>query len=246
MDKKSVLGPWKQGLYGTSVDATEIVGTLREDVWGNRYHYAKAGAAGLGAGKLTTAAAEDADWVSEAASSYAVGAKTLVLTITDPGTSGVNAENYFAGGHIAMTDGTAEGIRYPILYSSAVASGGTSITITLDQALVEAITSGTEFTLVHSPYMAAVISAAITDVPNGVPLVDVTAAYYYWSQTGGLANVLGGDTAAIGTMAALSTTDGASAAAISYTAGAITTGTIGIFVETNVSGEYVAVRLSID
>ena len=246
MERKAVNGPWKQGLYEISSLPTEMVGALREDVVGRRYHYARAGATALGASKMTTAVAEDADWVSEAASSYGVGTTTLELTIVAPGSTGVNDEDYFRGGQLQMTDGTAEGIRYPILYSSAVAATGTSITITLDQPLIEAITSGTEFTLTHSPYMGTVISATITDAPAGVPLRDVTGEYYYWSQTGGDALCLGGDTAAIGTEAALSTTDGALDAAISYTSSAITTGAIGVFLETNVSGEYVNVKLAID
>lgn len=208
MDRKSVIGPWKQGLYDISAAATEIVGTIREDVQGNKYRYAKAGSTGLSASLQTVAVAEDADWVSEAASAHSVGDRTLTLTIKAPGATGVNNEDYFAGGQIVMQDGTAEGIRYPILYSSAVAAAGTSITITIDQPLVEAITSGTEFTLVHSPYMATVISATATDQATGVPLVDVTAAYYYWSQTGGEGIAFGMDTTAVGQELTLGTDDG--------------------------------------
>ncbi|MCG7854194.1 MAG: hypothetical protein MIO92_16885, partial [Methanosarcinaceae archaeon] len=57
------MGGWLQGLYETSATPKEIVGTLRMDLWGNRYHYARNGAATLAASKMTTAVPEDADWV---------------------------------------------------------------------------------------------------------------------------------------------------------------------------------------
>jgi len=208
MDRKSVIGPWKQGLYDISAAATEIVGTIREDVQGNKFRYAKAGAVALGASKQCTAIAINADYLAQAASTHSVGDKTLVLTITAPGTDPINTENFLRGGMIVMTNGTAMGIRYPIVYSSAVASAGTSITITIDTRLVEAITSATDFTLVASPYMNTVISATATDRPVGVPLVDVTALYYYWSQTCGEGIALGMDTTAVGQDLTLGTTDG--------------------------------------
>jgi len=194
MTKPLKEGGWLQGLYEISSTAKEIVGTLRMDLWGNIYRYAKAGATTLAAGKLTVPADQDADWVDKACGTASIGDRTVTLTITAVGGTGI-AENYFQGGKFFLNDGTAEGRGYTIVYSSAASSTDTSITITLDDPLSEALTSATEFSLHTSPFMGLVISDSDqTDMPAGVPLVDITATYYGWVQTRGECPVLADDT----------------------------------------------------
>ena len=244
--KPEKLGGWLQGLYATSSTAREIVGTMREDLWGNRYAYAKAGTTGLAASKMTISTADDVDWVSEACTAQAIGDKVLTQTITCY--DAAIAKDYFAGGQFILTDGTAEGLRYTIVSSSAVTSTGTEIKLTLDDALVEALTSATEFTLVKSPYYGTVIQATETNRPCGVPLVDVTAAYYYWSQIGGEALCLGGGEAgAVGSMVSAAGEDGAMEEInLSGAAQALTLPIYGMATGTTVvNGEYTPVKLTI-
>ena len=208
---KSPVGPWNQGLYEISATAKEVVGTLRMDLYGNKYRYAKAGATALARNKQTIAASANADWMNKVcAADVEVGSKTVTLTITDVGAD-VLPENYFQGGQLQVQDGAGEGQWYRILYSTALTNGGTTATVTLEEGIRVALTTASECSLVPSPWMGTVLSATITTpFPTGVPLVAVTANYYYWSLTGGLGLYLGHtDVAAVGTMLVLGTEDGA-------------------------------------
>ena len=183
-----------QGLYAQSSTAKEVVGTLRETQDGRKFRYSKAGGA-LAAGKLNIAEALDATWVTETRGTASVGDKSLTLTITAAGAA--IAENQFAGGVMTIMDGTAEGPQYLIASNSAVAQSGTSITVTLAEALREALTSGSEFTLCSHPGWEVTQSATL-GAPAGVAPIDVTTQYFFWNQTGGLATVLMHGTPGIG------------------------------------------------
>lgn len=183
-----------QGLYAQSSTAKEIVGTVRRTMDGRTFQYAKAGGA-LSAGKLNVCAALNATWVTETCGTASVGDKNLTLTITAAGAA--IDENQFQGGFLQICDGTAEGPQYLISYSSAVASGGTSITISLAEGLREALTSDSEFTLLHAPGWEVTQSATLA-APAGVAPIDVTSGYFFWNQTGGPAAVLTHGTPAVG------------------------------------------------
>jgi hypothetical protein len=207
--KPEKIGGWLQGLYEISATQKEEVGTLRCDLYGNKYRYAKAGATALAPGKNTTRAATNADWENIAvAAAVAVGGKTVTLTNTAVGAD-VLAENYFRGGQLQINDAAGEGHWYRIKYSSALTATSTTVTIGLEEGVRVALTTSSEGTLLPSAYMATVISADVTYQPTGVPLVDVTANYYYWSQTGGEGVYwTNADVAAIGSPLVLSTDDG--------------------------------------
>ena len=202
--KKSALGTWELGLDQTATSTDEVVGSLREDLYGNQYRLAKAGGTALSAGKNTVAVAIAAAVMNKACPATDVGETSLTLTIG----SATYAENYFRGGSFQINNEAGEGHRYPISYSSSV-TAGTSISIALEYGIKVALTASSKFTLSHSPYMATVISATITDRPTGVPLVNVDANAYYWSQTSGDGIYLSGSSApAVGTALVLGTVDG--------------------------------------
>lgn len=208
MEKKSVLGPWKQGLRDTSETATEIVGTMREDLHGRVYRYSRAGATALAPGKATTAPLLNADWVNETPAAAAIGATQISITHVAVGTDTL-PEDYFRGGQLQVNDEAGEGHWYDILHSTAVTATSTTLRLTLEQGLKVAITASSEVTPVPSPFMATVISGTETHEATGTPLCAVPAEYYYWSQTGGSgvywANA---DVAAVGTQLVLSADDG--------------------------------------
>jgi len=238
--KKLSTGPWSQGIYEISSTATEVVGTMREDFKGNIWRYAKAGATALAPGKLTVSADMDTDVENCAvAAAAAVGSTEISITVT----STTVAEDYFRGGDLIINDAAGEGHVYEILHSTAVAAG-TSIVLTIEEPGIRvALTTSSEATIMHSPWMATVISAADqADFCTGVPMVDVTANYYYWSKTRGRAAVLADEAGAKGAAATI----GSSVAGAAEALDAAGEAQIGIFEEAATDTEYYPIYLSID
>ena len=238
------LRGWRQGLHATSSTRKEVIGTLRETHDGRKFRYARAGSSDLTAGKMGVAPTLNASLVNQTmAEAVDVGVKVLTLTITAPGTA--IAEDYFKGGFFQINDGDGEGIQYPILSSSAVAASGTSITITLENGIVTALTTSSEFTLVPSPWMAVTESTTEESLPVGVAPVDVTANYYYWAQTGGVCCSLAAGSHGVGGMLTLASTAGALAEVSStFDPDQPICGTA--WGTAGVSGEYKPVYLKID
>jgi len=228
-------------LFVQNVTRKETVGTLRITKDGRKFRYARAGSSNLAAGKLALAAALAADVMNEAATAiHAIGDLQVAETIT----SATYAEDYFAGGYFQVNDGTGEGHQYLIDSSTAVAAS-TAITLSLAEP-IRVATAGTvasEFSIMHSPWMAVVESATL-GAPVGVSPHVVTAAYYYWIQTGGPALILSGNTDAVGKPVYQSTsTAGAVSGADSasyYPQVAIAIGTVGV------ASEYKPFRLTLD
>ena len=232
-------GGWAQSIYQTSSTEKEMVGTYRCDLWGNAYHYAKAGAANLAAGKLTAAAAQDTDFENESvASATPVGSLTVDITVT----STTVAENYFRGGTLQVNDAAGEGFTYPILYSTAI-TAGTALTVTLDEPIRKALTTSSEVNVMHSPWMATIISPTGQAVlPVGIPKVDVTATYYYWSQTKGDACCLMNEAAASGAALVIGSSVAGSVEALDLVGETV----VGTAREAGTDTEYYPIYLQID
>jgi hypothetical protein len=234
---------FQQSVFAQSAAKKEEVGALRILRDGRKFRYAKAGSSALAAGKLAVAAAVHANVMNEACTAiHPIGEVVFTETIT----AGVAwTENYFAGGYLHINDGTGEGHQYKIISSSAVGAGGTSITLMLDEP-IRVATAGTvasEFSIIHSPWMASVESTTL-GCPVGITPIVVTAAYYYWAQTGGPTIALSLNTDAVGKPLYQSTT---TAGAIAGTVAARYYPQIGIALGTaGVSGEYKPVMLTLD
>ena len=232
---------FNQGVFAQSATQKEELGALRILRDGRKFRYAKAGASALAAGKLSCAAALGADVMNEACTAvHAIGDVVFAETIT----SATYAENYFAGGYLQVNDGTGEGYQYKIVSSSAVAAS-TSIILTLDEPIRIATlgTSGSEFSIMQSPWQAVVETATLA-MPVGVATGVVTAAYYCWLQTGGPAIALSGASDAVGKPLFQSTSvagalSGADTASY-YPQVAIAMGTVGV------ATEYKPVMLCLD
>jgi hypothetical protein len=207
MTKPIKKAGFSQGLLAISADKKEEMGTLRITQDGRKFRYAKAGAAALGAGKCGIAAAVAAGVLNEAcASAHAIGDRVIQETITAGGTY---ATDHFAGGFFQVNDATGEGHQYMIESSSAVGAADTTVYLTLaDPIRVALVATTSEFTLVASPWMGVTESATEENMPVGIAPVPVTAAYYYWAQTGGVALCLMDGAAAIGTKMVLGSVAG--------------------------------------
>ena len=231
---------FSQSLYSISSSKKEEIGTLRITQDGRKFRYAKAGAGALSPGKMGQAAAVDADWMNQTAVAAAIGTTQITLTVV----STTVAEDYFAGGYLHINDNTGEGHAYPIKSSSAVAAG-TSIDIILEQGVKVALTTSSDFTLVQSPWMATVQSTTEESFPIGIPLLDVTEAYYYWAQTGGVAIALAAGTWAVASMLTMGATAGA-LSSINSTLDVDMPICALAWLTAGVSGEYKPVYLTLD
>lgn len=201
---------FSQSIWAQSATAKEEVGTKRVLRNGDVYRYAKCGATGLANGVALAAPTIAAGIMNEAcASAHAIGDTIITETIT----AGVAyAEGYFKGGYLSINDGTGESYQYPIESSTAVGAADTSITVTLDRPIVTALVATTsEFTLVPNPWMGVAVTTDEENVFAGVTEMAVTANYYFWAKTGGVATVLSEATAAVavGAVMTLSATSGA-------------------------------------
>lgn len=233
-----------QGLYEQSSTRKEIVGTLRITQDGRRFRYAKAGEA-LTAGNMGICIVETATLTDEVQTGYGAskGDYNITLNITAGGTLSVDD---LKGGYLYINDNDIEGTIYEIAGNAALAVGDGTLSISLEDPLKEDLAVTAEVCIVASPWYGVTESTTEESTPAGVPLIDVTNAYYYWAQTGGLANVLMGGTPAVGTACVLSATSGA-VTAPSATNDFWLKGRVGTKVyRTGVSGEYDAVMLNID
>jgi hypothetical protein len=222
-----------QGVFVQSNTKKETVGSLRILKDGRKFRYARAGAGAMAAGKMAVAADIAADVMNEAGTVIIpIGAYQIAETIT----SATYAEDFFAGGFFQVNDGTGQGHQYLIDSSTAVA-GATAITLSLADPIrvATAASIATEFSIMHNPCMNIVESASINLFPVGISPMVVTATYYYWVQTGGMALGLAGNNDAVGkpvgvdtlVAGALSGADGASY----YPQVAISLGHIGVATE---------------
>lgn len=210
-------------------------------VLGDRvFRYCKNGAVALAAGKMTQGAAPVANHKNIAwASGGAVNQKKVTLTLG----ATLATKNQYADGTLHVNDATGEGQTYRIKSHPAADSAAT-LEVTLKDDIIVALVSGSEATLTKNKYDSLVIapSGGLTSVVVGVPLVAVTAAYYFWACTKGPCAVLTQGTVVIGQNAGLGgTADGA--------AGPVTpaaTDTWGRVMQVNASTEYSLIDLMLE
>ena len=194
---------WAQSPRQISSDRKHEVGEVRYTADGRAFIYAKDGGSGLSTGKLACAKAIDSGVVNEAGSAVAIGERQMTLTIS--AANPAIAENEFANGFLHINDGTAAGDSYKIESNTAVALSGTSITLTLAEPIRgTALTTASNFTLVHNPAYGVSHTTTQASTPVGVPLVDVTANYYAWPQCLGVAAVLIDGAPAVGSKVTIS------------------------------------------
>lgn len=193
MNNDFKVAGWKQDVFSQSSTRLHIVGEPRF-YKGAMYRYGRAGASNLSAGKLAVSADCAAAHVNLAAVAAAVGDRQLTLTVT-AGTAILADE--LKGGQLQINDAAGEGQYYEIASNTAITTTGISIVISLDEPINTALTTSSEFSLIHSPYNDVIESTTVTQ-PVGIPRIVVTAAYYAWFQTTGLGIVLVQETTGTG------------------------------------------------
>jgi hypothetical protein len=173
----------------------------------------------------------------------AIGSIALQLLVT---TGTATLANELKGGYLMVNDNDTEGACYEIASNEVKASGPTALYITLDEPIHEAIAATAQLSIHRSPWWKVIQSTDEENFPTGVPLIDVTASYYFWNQTAGVANVFMGGTPAIGSLVLVGATAG-SVSNPSATNDDRLKGNVGTkLFDAGVNGEYQAVLLQID
>ena len=182
-----------QGIFDISSDQKAAIGYRMQLTDGRVFHYAKAGGSALVAGHLLSSPAHGGTTTEQVnmtvSTASTVGGNTIGLTaVTDSFTA-----NQFQGGYLGIYSGTAAqggGQTYRIKSHTAASAGGT-FTVTIYDSFKVAVSTSATATIVKHPWDGVVDwPTTFTGVPAGVPLVAVTASYYFWMQTWGLASVL--------------------------------------------------------
>jgi len=179
---------YKGANFGATVTAQDIyqASSTQKHKLGERlvigdrvFRYMKAGSSNLSAGYVVGAPCA---LTTEDTVTVAHGVGTRVVTIT---ASGVTA-NQFAEGYLVVDEGTGAGETYKIK-SNTASDANNLVQVELYDGLATAwSTSNTDITIISSPYNGVIVCP--TDgiiLPVGVPLISVTANYYFWGQTWG-------------------------------------------------------------
>jgi len=151
----------------------------------------------------------DHDMDKAATAATAVGSTTVSLEITEgSGGSGDLVKNEYADGYLIFNDGPGEGEVYRIKSHPAHdASSDATCVFTLDEpdGIRTALTTASLAGLHKNPYNAvALVDGDAGNLNNrtgvlGVTTIPVTASYYCWLQTAGVASVsVGAQVAVVG------------------------------------------------
>lgn len=171
------------------------VGTIGMDDRGDVYRYVKVGGSNVAAGKSHTAPTQKTNHHNCAATA-AVAANTSNKVTIQLGATAVVAQEY-VGGYLVANDNSPEGEIYYVIDHPAADSGAT-LEVTVDRRFKTAITTSSEFTLVHNAFNGVIVAAASTIRATGSPIFDMTAAYFGWFKTRGVVAGLIGTAATLG------------------------------------------------
>jgi hypothetical protein len=237
-----------QRLSLTAQDARKVnvtklhdLGSVAETADGRVFRYSRAGAVDLAAGKFTTSAAKVSNHTNNAvAAAAAVGDRSVSITLA--GATATTAGQY-DDGFLVVNDTVGAGQALRIEGTPVIASSGTG-SIFLSEGVATALTTSSKASLVPNPWDSSIISAsAVALFCNGAPNVAVTAAYYYWSQTAGIASVLSDGVIGKGSGAILS--DAVNGAVEVEVAGTVTQ-RVGTAPEATVDAKYYPIYLTLE
>jgi len=199
MSANQKMTAFSQGIHEQSSTQKEKLGTLRVLADGRKFRYAKAGGTALAIGIPTQSAAAEANHINKQCAAAAIGSTVVFVTV---GATAVTEDQY-KDGWLMVNDGTGQYCMYPVLGNSACAGSGTTTVVLAEPIRVALVGSGTsEVSLIPNAFYGVVVGAANGHFA-GVPPIDVTANYYYWSQTGGMCCALNTNAVAVGSEVAL-------------------------------------------
>lgn len=231
-------------IYTQSSVKEDALGAVGMDQYGDLYRYALIGGSNVSAGKLQISDTQNTNHHNiAAAAAVTADGRTRQVTLTLGATAATL--NEYAGGLLVANDVAPEGETYRITGHPAADSSAT-LQVTVDRPFVSSITTSSEFTLVHSRWSKVVEGTTVTIRSAGVPLIDMTAAYYGWLKTRGVAAVLIGSAATLGADLIVGGTAGA-VTDRTDALGASAEPVVGVAdIALGVTGEYNPITLKID
>ena len=237
----------RQGIYEAKADKKTDLGRFIDFEDGRRFRYCKCNAsAGIAHAKMAAAslvvaddnAVTQTDMTVVLSNGY-IGEKVINVLLGDDTTA-----NLYEDGLLTIEDSTGQGYSYRIRKNKA---GGAPYTdpceLTLYDPLVVALDANSVITLTMNKRKNVIINPSGTQasVAVGVPLVDVTEAYYFWAQTRGYAALIIGTATTIGYLVGPGAADGACDAA-----GGTTQKPWGTCVQIASTGNYITVDLNLE
>jgi hypothetical protein len=197
---------FSQGLLEQSSTKKEVLGRLQFTDDGRAFRYALAGGT-LTAGKacIMSVGVPNHIKVAQTAYGFSAGATSVSVLV---GATAVTA-NQYDDGYLQVYDGTApaKGQNLLIASHSASAAGSEAITVRLKEPAIAAVIATDSISLVKNPWNGVTHAAVLANGWAGIAPINVTSGYYFWIQTGGVANVLMHDTSALGSLMTFSATD---------------------------------------
>ena len=176
-----------------TASAEHALGTKMVLPDGRPFYYAKNSSAAITSGGMivdgiAAVAAHDMDVPPTAAQSVGDNTVSLEVPTTDL------TKDQYKDGYLIFNDADGEGEVYRIVSHPAHdASDDNTVIITIDdEGLQTAITTSTEAQLIYNPYTNVKLidgDGTMTTGPLGVTTIPVTASYYCWLQTSGIASV---------------------------------------------------------
>lgn len=190
-----------QGTMAESSTQQGLLGSKREYEDGRIFRYAHfVSAVNRGIICSQDVSVSLVDVIDGKATAAAIGATQITLTDTDEwGVTGTAfASDIYQGGYFAPEDDDGEGYSYRISGNVGATTAGV-VVLDLFDPLITAITTDTDVSIIGPLWKNCKIAVPNSDtVVCGVSVIGVTAGYYAWVQTWGVANVL---TEVVGTTA---------------------------------------------
>lgn len=226
-----------QNLFSDSATPQAQVGQRVVSPDGRVFRYVKNGTTtAVVVGKVYSASAEITANENLSIAAAAIGDTQIVTTSTV-----TVFANQYAGGYAMIT--TSTGLGYSYLISSHAGASSAVVTFNLVDPIQVALTTSSKLDVVASPFSGIVVApTTVSGAPVGVGVYPITAGYYGWIQSGGVANVLADGTVTVGSEVAVSV---ATAGAAGVTVAATQT-PIGIALTGIATTEYGAVKLLLD
>ncbi|MCK5601951.1 hypothetical protein KAR91_08785 [Candidatus Pacearchaeota archaeon] len=193
-----MLGNTTPNPYAESADQLATIGSKLRLKDGREFMYCQDGGAGIGVALMGQAEAATDKWYDQLQTGHGwtAGDTSNTCLITTAATPVINE---WAQGWMFVNKGTGLGYNYRILTNT---SHATIVTVTIEDPVVEDIPAASELTFIKSNFKDTIVVATggLTAIAIGVPLIPITASYYYWSQIKGPAplTVDTGETITIG------------------------------------------------
>lgn len=225
----------------TSSTKVHRLGTVAETADGRVFRYASAGSSNLAAGKFTTPGAKVTNHTNNAvATAAAVGDRSVNITLAGATATTLGQYN---DGYLVVNDSTGVGQAFLIDGTPVIAGSGTG-RIQLAEGVATALTTSSKVSLQPGIWSDTIIAAgSVSLVCNGAPNVAVTATYFYWSQTAGVASVLSDGVIAKNAEAINSD---AVNGAVETRVDATVTRAVGVAVEATVDAKYYPIYLTLE